>query len=524
MSTSAVPAVLRVEQHGIDTIPTEDRNARISDLFRMVFGGANTFTTVVLGSFPILFGLPFLDALAVTVAGIVVGAVILCPMALFGPLTGTNNAVSSSAHLGVHGRIVGSYLSLLVAFSFFAISVWSSGDALVGGAHRFVGLPETPWTHAVAYGLFAALVLTIAVYGFRFLLWVNKVAVVVASVLLLLGAFAFHDSFNLWYAGSFGPSATAETMAAYWPAMIAAGLIVMANPISFGAFLGDWSRYLPTAASKRRVMAAVILGQLATLLPFTFGLVTASIIAEIAPDYLNSGNYVGGLLAIAPGWYFVPVCLLALVGGLSTGTGLLYGTGLDFSSVFPRFTRVQATMLIGSTAIVLIFIGRFVFDVVQSISTFALVIVTCTVPWMVIMTIGFFTRRGWYDPEALQVFNRRQRGGRYWYNHGWNWRAMSVWIVAAVAGLLFVNLPGQFVGPLGELGGGADLSIPVSLGITAALYPIVLWIFPEPEDVFGPEGPRWAPAAPARNVPIIPRDNNVAVDSAAVPDVIHSRV
>ena len=65
--------------------------------------------------FPILFGLSFWQGLAATVLGLVAGALLLAPMALFGPANGTNNAVSSSAHLGVHGRVVGSFLSLLTA-------------------------------------------------------------------------------------------------------------------------------------------------------------------------------------------------------------------------------------------------------------------------------------------------------------------------------------------------------------------------------------------------------------------------
>ena len=28
----------------------------------------------------------------------------------------------------------------------------------------------------------------------------------------------------------------------------------------------------------------------------------------------------GGLLAVSPAWFFVPVCLIALIGGMSTGT------------------------------------------------------------------------------------------------------------------------------------------------------------------------------------------------------------
>ncbi|MEV4895048.1 cytosine permease, partial [Nonomuraea sp. NPDC055795] len=134
--------ITEIETYGVDRIPDADRSATPFDLFRLAFGGANTFSTCVLGAFPILFGLSFWDGLAATVLGLVVGSLILAPLSLFGPLNGTNNAVSSSAHLGVHGRIIGSFLSLLTAIAFFSISVWSSGDALVGGAHRLAGLPE----------------------------------------------------------------------------------------------------------------------------------------------------------------------------------------------------------------------------------------------------------------------------------------------------------------------------------------------------------------------------------------------
>jgi purine-cytosine permease-like protein len=498
-----VPAVTEVEQHGIEPIPAQDRTARPLDLFRLVFGGANTFATAVLGSFPILFGLSFWDAALATVLGVIVGGLILCPMAVFGPTNGMNNAVSSSGHLGVHGRVVGSFLSLLTALAFFSISVWSSGDALVGGASRLVGLPQNPLTLSIAYGVFALLILTVCVYGFRFMLLVNKVAVVAASALFVLGIFAFAGTFDATYAGIFGPGADAATTALFWPSFIGSALIVMSNPISFGAFLGDWSRYIPAETPRIRVMAAAFFAQIATLVPFGFGLVTATVIATEAPSFFESSDYVGGLLEVSPAWYFLPVCLIALIGGMSTGTTALYGTGLDFSSVFPRFSRVQATIFIGSIAIVFIFVGRFAFNIVQSISTFAVLIVTCTAPWMIIMMIGYATRRGWYDTDSLQVFNRRQSGGRYWFNHGWNWRAMGVWIFAAAMGLMFVNIPGQFTGAFGNLAAGVDLSIPVSIGLAALLYPLALLLFPEPADAYGPAGPRFVRSSASKDVPIV---------------------
>lgn len=487
---AAPPSVTEVEPYGVERIPDADRTARPLDLFRLAFGGANTFSTCVLGAFPILFGLSFWQGLAATLLGVIAGALILCPMAVFGPVNGTNNAVSSSAHLGVHGRIVGSFLSLLTAVAFFSLSVWSSGDALVGGAHRLFGLPRADASYALAYALFAALVLAVCVYGFRFMLLVNKVAVPTATALFLVGAFAFAGDFDPSYAGSF--ASTADS--AFWPSFIGAALIVLSNPVSFGAFLGDWARYIPADTPRARVVGAAFLSQLATLLPFLFGLTTASIIAAKAPKYVDPAapDYVGGLLAISPGWFFLPVCLLALIGGMATGTTALYGTGLDFSSVFPRLSRVRATLLVGVLSIAFIFVGRFALDVVQSISTFATMIITCTTPWMVVMMLGFWTRRGWYDPDALQVFNRRQRGGRYWFTHGWNWRGMTAWWVAAVVGVLFTNIPGQFVGPLGGVANGVDISLPLSLVVAAALFLSLLRLFPEPRAVYGPQGARLA--------------------------------
>ena len=52
-------AITTIETFGVEQIPDAERNATPTDLFRMIFGGANTFATAVLGSFPVLFGLSF---------------------------------------------------------------------------------------------------------------------------------------------------------------------------------------------------------------------------------------------------------------------------------------------------------------------------------------------------------------------------------------------------------------------------------------------------------------------------------
>jgi purine-cytosine permease-like protein len=487
------------EQHGIESIPDADRNASLFDFMRLCWGGANSLATAVLGAFPIVFGLSVRQAMLATTLGVAVGALVLSPMAIFGPLNGTNNAVSSSAHFGVVGRIVGSFLSLLTAIAFFSISVWSSGDAVVGAAKVLLHVPESEAAFALAYGTFALSVLVICIYGFRIMLFVNKIAAIGSSILFALGLIAFWNVFDPHFAGRGWHPGSPH----FWPAFVSASLIALANPISFGAFLGDWSRYLPRETPRRALIGATLLSQILTLLPFFFGIMTASVIATRAPAFLEQANYTGGLLAVSPRWFFAPLFVLAILSGMSTGTTSLYGTGLDFSSVFPRLSRPRATLFIGALACALIFIGRFVFTLESSINTLITLIIVTTTPWMVIMMIGYLVRRGYYLPEAMQVFNRGQKGGPYWFHGGWNLPGMIAWIVSSGLALVTVNSPGQFVGWLGNLAGGVDISLLAALVLPALLYPLCLWIFPEPAGVFGPEGSRLAPVSDRPIAPIV---------------------
>jgi purine-cytosine permease-like protein len=484
VALNAKPKITEVEGFGIDTIPDADRTSTPRDLFRIQFGGANTFATVLLGTFPIAFGLSFWEGVAATVLGVLVGTLFLMPMGLFGPRTGTNNAVSSGAHLGVTGRIAGSFLSLLTAIAFYSISVWVGGDALVGAFVRLFGAEDSQGLRIALYALLGIIVIVVVVYGYQFMLLVNRVAVWANSILMLLAIVAFAGVFDPSYAGS-----GEYLLGDFWPTFVLSALIAMSNPISFGAFLGDWSRYIPRGTSNAKLMLATLGGQSMTLIPFLFGVATMTLV--------TGGDYVVGLIGVAPEWYAYLIIVVAFVGGLSTGTTSLYGTGLDFSSVFPRLTRATATIAIGTVAFAFIVAGRLFTDLLGAVNGFVGAIVVTTTPWMIIMAIGFWNRRGWYSPEDLQVFNRGKKGGRYWFTNGINWRAMTAWVVSAVLGLQFAYYPPIIEGQWSGVAGGVDLSLIVAIVSAAVLYIGSLLVFPEPEYVFGPKGPRIGRAAKA---------------------------
>jgi purine-cytosine permease-like protein len=501
---NARPKITEVESHGIDTIPDADRTSSWLDLLRIQFGGANTFATVLLGTFPILLGLSFWDAVLATIAGVLVGTLFLMPMGLFGPKTGTNNAVSSGAFFGVRGRVVGSFLSLLTAIAFYSISVWVSGDALVGGLNRLLGVPDSLGLRTIIYAVIGLIVIVVVVYGYQFMLLVNKTAVIANTALILLAIVAFAGTFD----PNYNPGPDAFALGAFWPTFILSALIVMGNPISFGAFLGDWSRYIPASTPPRKIMLATFLGQSLTLIPFLFGVATATLVA-------GQVDYVFALIQASPLWYAVMLMGVAFIGGLSTGSTSLYGTGLDFSSVFPRFSRVKATIFIGVLAFIFILTGRIFFDLLGAVNAFIGAIVVTTTPWMVIMTIGYFVRRGSFDRRHLQVFNKGETGGRYWFNAGINWRGMVAWVASAVLGLLFAYFPPVITGPFSGLAGGVDLSLIVAIGSAAVLYLGALIIFPEPKFVFNEKGPRIVPASDRAMQEIVVDHNSTAAKAAA---------
>lgn len=149
---------------------------------------------------------------------------------------------------------------------------------------------------------------------------------------------------------------------------------------------------------------------------------------------------------------------------------MLYSMGLDLDAILPRASRTRATYTVAVVATACVFVGHYASSAQDAMTSFVLLLTAVGTPWAVITLIGFVRCRGMYDPDALQVFNRRSRGGIYWYSAGWNIPATLSWCLGAVTGLLAVSLP-SYEGPLLALTGGVDCSFLLSglVGGTAYL-------------------------------------------------------
>ncbi|MFJ5264476.1 cytosine permease [Streptomyces sp. NPDC088387] len=454
-----------MEQRGVDTIPDAERTSGPRDLVAILLGSNLCLGVIIFGWLPPSFGLGWWASVTAVVTGTVVGTLFTAPLALISLRTGTNLSTSSGAQFGVRGRLVGSVVGLLLALGYTALTVWIGGDVTVRVLDRLLGVPANDVSYAVVYGVLAAATVAGAVYGYRLLLTMSRVLAVGMTALLLLGLAAYAPDFTT----SALPEAGGHLLGGFWPtwllATVAAGL---SGPIAFITLLGDYTRYIsPARHTSRQVLHATWLGLLLGLLvPQLFGTFTAYA-ARAALDYA------GPLVDASPGWYLVPLLLAASAGSVGNAGLMLYSMGLDLDAILPRASRARATCAVAVVATACVFAGHYASTAQDAMTSFVLLLTAIGTPWAVITLIGFVRCRGVYDPDALQVFNRRARGGVYWFRGGWNVPATVAWAVGATVGVLAVSLP-SYEGPLLSLTGGVDTSFLLSGtvgGLTYSFFP-----------------------------------------------------
>jgi len=287
-----VDAIGKLETRGIDHIPEKERHASPWNIFWIFVGGDLAFSLIIFGWLPITFGMSFWDAFWAVLVGNAVGAFVLSPMGLFGQRTGTNGAVSSGAHFGVVGRLIGSLLALFSALGFIALAVWTGGQAVAGAIGVLGGLEVSDTLLAISYGVIVLVVVVISVLGHANLVAAQKFMVPTMGILLLIGVFVL--------APQFSPAATEGReylLGGYWPTWILSALIVASVPISYGPFVSDWSRYIPRRYSHKSMLLATSGGAFIGMsMAGLFGAYTASMFLDPTTDYVL------GLTAISPTW------------------------------------------------------------------------------------------------------------------------------------------------------------------------------------------------------------------------------
>ena len=162
-----------IETRGVGTVPDSERTAKPGSLIRVFLGANLSLSVMVFGWLAILYGLGFWEAVSAILVGTVLGAAFVARTALLGWKAGTNNSVASGAYFGVRGRLVGSFVGLLITLQYIALTVWTGGEMATASLGILLGFESSDLALSAGYALIVALIVIFAIIGYSFIVKLN---------------------------------------------------------------------------------------------------------------------------------------------------------------------------------------------------------------------------------------------------------------------------------------------------------------------------------------------------------------
>ncbi len=461
-----IDAIGRVETRGIDQIPDVERNSNPRNMAAAFASVQFSFVIIVFGGLPIIWGLGWWSTLTAVTVGVAIGSLVIAVMALSGPLTGTNQSVSSGAYFGVKGRLIGSAIALFIDIGFLAIIAWTTGQTLVDGAHLLFGTETGNGPLAVGMVIACVLVVAIGYLGHATLVASYKAWLVGGIILQILLVAVLAPNFHLASDGTY-------LLGTFWPTWFLVLTVAISIPLSYITWPNDYGRRMPRTTSRLE------LGSWAWLGMFVGCWVALMLGAFVTLTFKDvNAPFVDGAFAAIPTWFIVPLMLYGFLGNAVNGGPGVYNSALDLQAFFYRLPRRVLVLIIGVIVLVVAYVGVIVLNAVETLNALVIIMIVVVTPWAVITMLGMWMRRGHVYADDLHAFATPGARGPYWFTGGINYRAVTALVVGAVVGLLF-SANSIYTGPWSQAVGGVDLSF-TSAGITGGvLYLILERLFPE---------------------------------------------
>jgi purine-cytosine permease-like protein len=466
-TTGRVEAAL--ETRGIEPVPVDERHGRPAQLFWVWFAANISILGLPLGATLVALGLTVWQAVVVAAVGSVGSFAIVGAVSIAGRRGGAPGLTLSRAVFGVRGNIGPTAVSLISRLGWETVNTTTAAFALLSLCTILFGASPAATDHPVltiaCIAVFVLLTVVVSGLGHAVLVSVQRWATWVFGALnIVVGAFLVTTVD--WAAVGAATPAPVGTMIA------GVGIIAAGTGIGWANASADVSRYqAPGVKAGSLVLSAAAGAGIPLVLLISLG----SMLAAGDPSLADAGDPVAAIRAMLPPWMAVPY-LVAAFGGLLLSNHLsVYSAGLTTLTLGLRMPRLYAVIV----DVVVTFVGAIYFILVADdfygpfIAFISLLAVPITA-WVGVFATDML-RRHHYDPVALMDVRRTSA---YFYRGGIEWRAVTAWAVAIVAGYLFVTAgPSDapwFSGPLagswlGENGLGWVVTFVVAAGIYGGL-------------------------------------------------------
>jgi NCS1 nucleoside transporter family len=447
---------VRLDQHGIEPIPPEDRTSTPLRQF-WIWAGANLAPiNWVLGALGIILGLSLVETLLVLVIGNLAGCALFGLFCIMGHRTGVNQMVLSRAAFGRRGAYLPATAQMLMTMGWLGVNTWVVLD-LVLGIFREMGYenPGTTAKYAVGFGIMAVQAV-IAVVGFYWIQTFEKWTVpIAAAIMALMTILAYTKIDVVWTTStvSGGDKWTAITQL-----MTAIGI---GWGITWLSWSSDYTRFIRPGTSDRKVFWSTFAG---IFVPTVWlGFVGASIASA------GTETDPAALVTAAFGSTSILILFLVMHGPVATNILNLYSATLAALSLDIKAARWKVALVVSAvgTIALIAFIESNSFA--QDFDKWLVSVVVWIAAWGGVMLVDYYVvRRGRIDVAGLYDDPATARYGDI------NWAA----VVAALAGLVAgwsweYGLVEFFQGPIAKATNNTDLSWLAAFVVSGGLYYIL---------------------------------------------------
>ncbi|HAC46719.1 MAG TPA: cytosine permease [Chloroflexi bacterium] len=450
--------VATVEPGGVEYIALKERHGKPIDLFWTWLSPNLEFATVFVGVIAIiLFGLNLWEAATAIIVGTLLGSLTHAVVSSWGPKFGVPMMVESRGAFGFLGNILPAGLNAFTgAFGWFIVNSVSGAFALLA----LVGL-------SISWFWLTFLVIVVAQVAIA-TLGHNLIHVFERWALPLLGVVFGLACIFIFINGNYTVGFNAKAPLAFGGDV---GGWILAFTAAFGYAAGwnpyaaDYTRYMPPTTDRRMVGIWAGLGVLVSCVVLELA---GAVLATVAGTKWGPNDIPTAQLQQAmPGVIYYLTLLCIAVGAVAanainiySGTMSLVALGIREMGLTLRQRRAALAILAG----VIGYVGGLVFQAQVApggkYEAFLLLISYWIAPWLAVVFVDYWLRRGDYGDESIFYDPKHFR-----------WQGFVAMAVGLVVSVYFFASNSLYVGSVPnahpEYG---DLTFVVGFVITAVLY------------------------------------------------------
>jgi NCS1 family nucleobase:cation symporter-1 len=297
----------------------------------------------------------------------------------------------------------------------------------------------------------------VAIYGHALILRTYP-----AVTIALLAVFLLVTAFILPHVDWSYRAADPLTGVPLWSAITIGITILASTPLSY-LNSPDFARYLPRSTKPSHIIAATALGG---ALPCIFFTIVGALLATGVSDAAMDAGIESALFDMLPGWLGPLLVIGVIVNTISLNGMTTYTSSMALQAIGVPIRRIPAAIIVGVIGTALTIYLVMSTSLLGAVNLMLQFLVIVTGPGMAIYVADILLRRNRY--RGVDLFDE-QPGGKFWYTAGWSIPGMSAFVVGGLATALCLSTE-VWTGPISEAMGYIDLSVPVGLLTSAAVY------------------------------------------------------